>query len=485
MREEVLASIGRRPGALSDVRYDWDGFWAREDQLVSVEELDRYPLIVFGGIRGTGKTRAAVQLFLREILAGRVRRPRIIAATDSDVKKTVVFGESGIMSCLPRAQRPVWLQADGFAGVLRFRNGIEVLCFSAKAPEQLVGQAGDFDLMDDVAKWGPQAEAVFRHCRTSCRIGNRNGIMATTRRGMFFLRRVLNATEMPGVLVRRPADARANANNLSAGYFGDLESEIGGDTDFFRQELNDEDVVSAPFGDVDFTAHRVAAAPFEQFLSVAVWVDPSVSSSTKRCECGIVVAGLTARGSIYLLEDLSGVHGVDSWPDIAVEALERWAPRAAEIHLGVETNRGDMMPVMLLKQAEVVRRLTRGEAGISVHDVRPVRTDKSKADRAHPLPRLYRAGRVFHVGRMEVLEKQLHELDDTDKPNRDRADAAVYAMLDLSGQLDLARPGVPIGGTVPELEMGVSMGPAPLGSVNVGVAAEVRIPGAWRGAAGR
>jgi hypothetical protein len=66
---------------------------------------------------------------------------------------------------------------------------------------------------------------------------------------------------------------------------------------------------------------------------------------------------------------------------------------------------------------------------------------------------------------MTELERQLRELDDNPNLYRDRADAAVYLVLDLAGVLDHARSGFALGGDVASPSM---FGPSAQGSINVG-----------------
>jgi len=81
-RKELYQLLAARfgPAALAPLRFDWTNFVAHPWQKVTAKER-RAKLIVFFGERSDGKTRAAVEYFLGEILAGRAKRPRIIAST--------------------------------------------------------------------------------------------------------------------------------------------------------------------------------------------------------------------------------------------------------------------------------------------------------------------------------------------------------------------------------------------------------------------
>jgi phage terminase large subunit-like protein len=475
-RAAFFAKLALVPGALADLRYDFEGTWARPDQVVTEAEVDRGGLVVFSGPRGSGKTRAAVQLFNREILSGRARRPRIFAANEGDVDKAVVHGESGIMRCLPPEQRPEWIRGEGPAGVLRYRtpHGVtEAVCFTAKAPEGAVSHQGDLDLYDDVAKWGPSASTAWGHARLSCRIGYACGIVATTRRGTLLLRKLL-AGNMAGVLVRRPADPRANKANLNAGYFDQMAAELEG-SDLLAQELDDEEIdTGSPFAGVDFSALRAACLPHD-VVTIGVWVDPATSSAARSCDVGVVVVALDARGVVYGVEDCSGRMNAGEWPAVALDAYERWS-RIAPTHLGIETNAGGNMGPALLRQEERIRRMRAGGAGVSVIEVIEVNSKKSKVQRAGPVARLIPAGQLKMLHGLGALEKQLRELSDDEGKKNDRADAFVH------GVLQLALGAYSVGGT--PWEAG-PVGPAALGSINVGATTQARAfqfgtPAGWR-----
>jgi phage terminase large subunit-like protein len=459
-REALLERLAARPGALSDIRYDFEQVWARQDQIVDPVELERHRLVVFTGPRGAGKTRAAVQLFNREILAGRSKRPRIFAANEGDVEKAVIFGDSGIMACLPKGLRPRWVKSEGPAGVLHYDSvGVEAVCFSAKAPDGCVSHQGDLDFYDDVAKWGPSGNVAWNHARVSCRIGRGLGIVATTRRGTQLLKKML-AGNMSRVLVRRPDDVRANTSNLVAGHFEQMEAEMG-DSEFFAQEMGDEEIeAGAPFGQVDFEGLRVQCLPHD-LVAIAVWIDPSSSSASHSCEVGIVVVALDSRGVVYGVEDCSGKMDAHTWPGVAWDAHDRWARSGVPVHFGVEINKGGNMGPELLRQAEVVRRLQQGMPGVSVAEIRDPFAKRSKAARATPCATLAKRGHLKMLPGLQKLEAQLRALTDGESENkkRDRADAFVH------GVLDLALGAYAVGGSRVDVS---GLGPAPIGSINVG-----------------
>lgn len=434
-RRACFEALSKTPGALADVRYDFEGFWAHEHQRVSVEELEAARLVVFAGPRGQGKTEAAVQLFIREIHAGRATRPRIFAANEADVDKVVVHGISGIMAALPKSERPRWVASEGPAGVLRFRNGTEALCFSARVPDAAVAHAGDLDLYDDVAKWPSHtAMTAWAHADMSLRVGYACGIVATTRRGTTMLRKLLDG-KVDGVLMKRPTDLRVNRFNLSRKMYNSLLAEIGG-TDLLRQELYDEDIsASSPFAGLNFDVApiRVFEAPRGSFAEVVVCVDPSDGKGGGHDDWGIGAAGRRHDRHVVALDDETGQYDDDEAGAKVIEMAERWGARKVI----VERNRGEKRVASVIKAAHYKRRYERGDdALVPLPEIIGVTAKEAKKLRAGPLRALYLEGMLHHVAGLAALERQQREWE-PDGPKRPRQDDHidwwVHAVMHLAG----------------------------------------------------
>ncbi len=441
-RAELYELLARTPGALSDVRNDWEGVWARDDQIVDPAVLLLRPLVIFTGPRGVGKTRAAVQLWLREIREGRATRPRIFAATEADVDKAVVHGESGVMTCLARADRPKWIADEGPAGVLRFPNGIEAVCFTARAPEGAVSHQGDLDLYDDIAKWGPHAATAWSHAQLSCRVGYGVGIVATTRRGTHLLRRLLGGT-LDGVEIRRPEDIRANRNNLTAAYFRRAAAVVDGD--LARQELDDEDASAAsPFAGVNFDKAPVRVEQAGELEETIVAADPADGKGGDHDLWGIGAAALRVDEHVVVLEDVSGSYD-DA--EAGAEILDLCDRRGA-LKIIVEGNRGKERVLTVIRAAHYKRELDRRRADPKARpralpEIIIVIAKEGKKLRAGPVRTLYIDGLIHHVAGLELLERQQREWDPTG-PRRPRVDDridwlvhAVHHLADLPAKEDI------------------------------------------------
>jgi phage terminase large subunit-like protein len=193
------------------------------------------------------------------------------------------------------------------------------------------------------------------------------------------------------------------------------------------------------FSEIEFSREPVRTLEVPAELDVlTISIDPADSGASKACEVGIVAAGLVAgRALAFLLEDASANLDSDAWPVRAWDLAERWAPRAKRWRFVIEVNRGTK-DSSLLRAQEVIRKLARGEAGFSTCEIRTVTSRDDKGARAAPLPTVYRAGQIRHLPGLAIVEGQMHRLAAVGKSagRLDRADAAVYALLDLLGLLD-------------------------------------------------
>lgn len=443
-RRAFYEAVGRIAGKLADVRNDWM-FWARPDQLVTNEEIEQHAVVCFAGPRGGGKTRAATQLWLRLVDEGRCRRPRIIAATEYDVEETVVFGPSGIMACLPQEKRPVWLKGEGPAGKLRFPNGVVALCFSAKVPKQLVGNQGDCDLYDDVAKWEPNIKATWDQARTSCRLRRRTGILATTDDDLADLTNVL---AIAGALIKQPRDVFANRNNLAASLYAELAAEV--DKDFYDAAVYGTRIANvSPFQGLEFNAApiRVAAAAQEEFAEVVVAVDPSDGKGGAHDDFGVGVAGRReVDRHVVGIEDRTTQYTEDEGADAALDLCVAWGANT----IIVETNRGPRVASAI--KAAFYKRIAERNPDVPAEmpKIVGVTATDGKKLRAGPLRKLYLTGMLHHTPQLGALERQ-QKAWRPDGPKRPRQDDridwwvhAVHHLADLGG--DNPDPGLQLDG---------------------------------------
>lgn len=185
---------------------------------------------------------------------------------------------------------------------------------------------------------------------------------------------------------------------------------------------------------------RVADHP--ELDLVVVSVDPSGGKGKGHDEQGIVAVGLGHDGQGYVLEDDSCSLSAMGWGKRAVMcAIET----GAGVIVVEDNYGGDSMLNTVMQAADALVR--EGVEGAEVfgsdrrNTVVPVNAKDSKADRAAPVSLLYGEkerpetwphARVHHVGRFDVLEREMRTWDpvsSTRSPNR--LDALVHGVVAL------------------------------------------------------
>ncbi|MFD8488634.1 terminase large subunit domain-containing protein [Streptomyces sp. NPDC059712] len=177
------------------------------------------------------------------------------------------------------------------------------------------------------------------------------------------------------------------------------------------------------------TGNRCSPVAFQgvDLTRILVAIDPSGGAGTANDETGIVAAGRTAEGELYLLADKSGRHGANAW---GIEACQLALDLNAD-GLVVETNFGGDMTRQVLIQAWQELERTGRTAGRPMPRIIEVNAKQGKRLRAEPIAQLYEQGRIHHVGEFDTLERQMVTwIPGMDSP--DRMDAAVHALTELA-----------------------------------------------------
>ena len=422
-RGETLAWTQGEPfRILERFSHDFAG-WAHPHQQHADAGNDGGPWttwLMLGG-RGAGKTRLGAE-WVRALVHGTppyASAPHgaiaLVGESERDVREVMIEGPSGLMAVSPWRERPTWISSRGR---LEWANGAVALAFSAGDPDSLRGPQFDAAWCDELAKWR-YAEATFDMLQFGLRLGARpRQLVTTTPRPIALIKRLIAD---PATRVTRAGTA-ANRLHLAPSFLETVVGRYAG-TRLGRQELDGELIDDRPdalWSRAGLEAGRVAAAP--GLARVVVGVDPPGSSRAGADACGIVAAGITGEGVVYVLEDAS-VQGLtpSGWASVAV-ALHRRLEADAIV---AETNMG----------GEMVRQVLR-EVDASV-PVREVRATRGKWLRAEPVAALYEQGRVRHVGALPQLEDEMCDfgLDGLSSGHSpDRLDALVWAVTALTSR---------------------------------------------------
>jgi phage terminase large subunit-like protein len=414
LRRETLQRLFNEmtPRECDQLFHDWM-FWARADQ--TPPPGDWIIWLILAG-RGAGKTRAGAETV--RVWTQTFPIVNLIGATLADARDIMVKGESGILACCRRDERPRYHATDL---KLEWPNGAVSALFSAEEPDRLRGKQHMKLWCDELAAW--RQPDAFDQAMLGLRLGDKpQAIVTTTPRPSKIIKSLASGKDTivtrGSTFDNRAHLAQAFFNRITARYQGRL---IG------RQELFAEIVEEAPGAlwtrDL-LERQRIApeAAP-KEFVEVVIAVDPPARSGAKSDECGLVIAAKADTGLFYVLADLTSQG----------ESPGAWGARVGAAFRGFKANRvvaeinngGDMV-------AEVLRQ---SEPNLPV---RAVHATRGKFLRAEPIATAYERGLVFHIGAFSKLEDQLCALTpDFDRRamgfSPDRADALVWALADLLG----------------------------------------------------
>ncbi len=396
-------------------------FWALPHQLPPPGQ-DWRTWLILGG-RGSGKTRAGAEWVRSRVEGSRPRDPgqairvALVGETYDQARDVMVFGESGILACSPPDRRPDW---EATRRRLVWPNGAIAQVFSASEAEGLRGPQFDAAWVDELAKWKKPDEA-WSNLQFALRLGQHpQQVVTTTPKNVGTLKEIMAA---PSTVLTH-ATTEANRANLAASYLEEVYARYGG-TRTGRQELDGvlvEDVDGALWTTATLEAARIDVQP--KLDRIVVAVDPPASTGGGADECGIVVAGVIAKGPPHtwkavVLEDAT-VQGASpqGWAEAALSAMRR---HGAD-RLVAEVNMGGAMVETVLRSVD------------TFVPFRAVHASKGKAARAEPVAALYEQGRVGHMRGLGDLEDQMCRMTAsgyTGKGSPDRVDALVWALTDL------------------------------------------------------
>jgi len=336
-------------------------------------------------------------------------RIALVGETSADVRDVMIEGESGILSISRPDFKPLY---EPSKRRLIWPNGATAMAYSGDEPDQLRGPQHDGAWADEPAKWKCPLEA-WDNLEFGLRLGSRPRIVATTTpRPIKLIRDLL---QDPMTVVTR-GSTYDNAANLAPSFMERMAKKYEG-TRLGRQELHAEmldDVPGALWQRQNIEQHRVSRVP--DLVRIIVGVDPAMTSGEDANETGIIIAGKSRDGHVYVLEDLSCRLSPDAWGRRAVSGYRR--------------HRADRIVAEVNNGGDLVERLLRVvDPSVSY---RAVRAARGKVTRAEPVAALYEQGHVHHLASFAALEDQMCAFTpDQYDGSPDRVDALVWAITEL------------------------------------------------------
>lgn len=299
--------------ALSVMFYEWPA-WARPKQIPPENNWKSWGFVAG---RGMGKTRAACQFIVGEIMAGRARRVGFTSFNFEEAEKTLMHGESGLVRC-----SPPWFPATVVKGQVVWPNGAIATPYTPEVPAGPRGPEHDLFWCSEMQSW-PAAtrDEFFSNVKMGLRLGLARMVFDCTPKARNPLIRYLveRSRLHPDrhVLVR--GSTHENADNLSEGFVAELESEYGG-TLKGREELlgeyhDDSDGALFQQAWIDRSRREMPT----EFKRRIVTIDPSISVRRGTDACGLLELGLGIDDQVYVIADHTDRMPVEVWVTLAIE----------------------------------------------------------------------------------------------------------------------------------------------------------------------
>ncbi|MEI7879838.1 MAG: phage terminase large subunit [bacterium] len=164
--------------------------------------------------------------------------------------------------------------------------------------------------------------------------------------------------------------------------------------------------------------HRRDTSEIPDMVRIVVAIDPSVSSTGRQDEVGIIVVGKGVDGHYYVLADYSGRLSPGEWAKVAINAYD---VHQADAIIGETNQGGDLVAANIHNVRKTVKFI-------------PVHASRGKITRAEPIATLYTQGLVHHVGRFPEQESELMSYAGYEsQASPGRLDATVWGLTELAG----------------------------------------------------
>lgn len=414
---------------LEELQYDYR-FWARDKQIAPKGD---WGVWFINAGRGFGKTWTGVQ-WVREQVKNGHKRIAAVAATNSDIERVMVKGDSGFLALCSKYDKdksgkvigyPLWSPTK--RTLTWHKDGdhskpeiARVEFYSAQEPERLRGPQFHAAWCDELAAWAYDQD-TWDMLNFGLRLGKHPKICVTT---------TPKSTVLVRSLLKDPKTVITTGSsyeneNLPDTFFDKLRDQYEG-TRLGRQEIyaevlleNDGALWTADMID----ACQISRDDLPEIVRKVVAVDPAVSSNVESDSTGMVVAGIDINGKAYILGDYTLKASPETWANKAVELYHLFECD----RIVYESNQGKDLIPSLFKTIDPNLPL------------KGVHASSAKIARAEPVSALYEQGKVYHVRNPEDPSASLTELETqmtTYEPmgrykSPDRYDAMVWSITEL------------------------------------------------------
>lgn len=352
-------------------------------------------------------------------------RIALVGATTSDVMKTMLTGDSGLISICPPWNKPEWNQNRQR---LDWSNGSIVEYFTAETPSRLRGPQFHYAWADEITSWN-NMEETFDMLSFGLRLGNDNRIIvSTTPKNLPDYKKLLS---LPTTWTLS-GSTFANMSNLSEKYIAEMKARYEGTTlgqQELHAELLDDDKDALWRREwIDRKRIRVIDGVPEKsipdFYFVVVAVDPAMTAKAKSDYTGITVAAYGADGNYYVIDSREVKASPKEWAELVVKLYDQYMGSV----IVAEVNQGGELVAENIKNVRPMVPL------------QTVHAKRGKVLRAEPVAHLYELGKVIHVGTFNALEDQMCMFNPVKNPtlHDDLVDSLTYAISYLDQKYSMA-----------------------------------------------
>lgn len=413
---------------------------------------------IFMGGRGTGKTWSGGNWVVTEALTRPGLKAAILSPSYTAGWDTCLFGaKSGLLTMLPDKSL---FEAREKKYTVTFSNGSSIRVFSSEQPTHMRGPEFHILWIDEMADLA-HGMKCWKIIKPAVRLRHEDGKPAMT-----YVTGTPEAKELVIHLVDkaegtdsalpdpkynlRTGKTEDNKQNLDDDWFDDLEATWGG-TRYHKEQL--EGVLLREAANALWSMDTIGACQRKfqpiQFETIAIGVDPALSSDKNSDETGIIAGGafidrygLTrheGKRCAAVLADWSRRQSPLQW--------FRELVKISEYHGATTWIYEKNLAGPLIRD---VGQKVLDETGAAIKLV-PVHASHSKQVRAEPVAALYEAGRVIHMhdpnfpqAKLDKLEAQMTRWEPTEAKSPDRIDALAWLiryLLIRSGGVNIMRSG--------------------------------------------
>ena len=398
----------------------WEDYQARPAQK-SPEGADWNIWLVMCG-RGWGKTRVGAEQVRQWARGGTGVRIHIVGRTATDVRDTMILGESGLVACceFDRGNQPAYKPSQK---AVLWPNGAQAHLFSAEEPASLRGPQCTHWWADELP-WWQYPETTWDNLQMGARLGRHpQGVVTCTPRPIKLIKDLVRRSDVR----LSKGSTFDNSANLAETFLQMMMDRYDG-TRKGQQELHGKVLMDNPMALWKrswIDDQRVTQMP--PLVKAVIGVDPGIKdrepgsdpdTQDSAAEAGIVGVGVGADHRLYVFNDSSLQGTPNEWAQAAVTQYNNFHCD----HVVAEANQGGAMVKSTLRTVSPNL------------PVRLVFASRGKELRAEPVSSLYEQGKVSHVGSFPLLEDQMCEWVPGEK-SPDRLDALVWAATDLLSQV--------------------------------------------------